>query len=32
MADERAYTAGHFALDIMGANAGFLKKFDGLDM
>ena len=32
MADERAYTAGHFALAIMGANAGFIKKFDGLDM
>ena len=26
------YTGGHFALDIMGGNAGFLKKFDGLQM
>ena len=32
MADERAYTGGHVALDLMGASAGFLKKFDGLDM
>ena len=32
MADERAYTAGHFALDLMGASAGYIKKFDGLDM
>ena len=32
MADERPYTGGHFALDIMGANAGFLKKFNGLPM
>ena len=32
MAGERTYTGGHFALDIMGVNAGFLKKFDGLQM
>ena len=32
MAPERPYTGGQFALDIMGANAGFLKKFDGLQM
>ena len=32
MESERPYTSGHFALDIMGADAGFLKKFDGLQM
>ena len=32
MADVRPYAGGHFALDIMGANAGFLKRFDGFDM
>ena len=32
MAAQRPSTGGHFALDIMGANAGFLKKFDGLQM
>ena len=32
MAGELPYTGGHFALDIMGADAGFLKKFDGLQM
>jgi hypothetical protein len=29
---EHSYTGGRFALDIMGTNAGFLKKFDGLQM
>lgn len=28
----RSYTAGRFALDIDGNNAGFLKKFSGLSM
>ena len=32
MGGERTYTGGHFALDIMGVNAGSLKKFDGLQM
>lgn len=32
MAEERPYTGGHFALDVMGVNAGFLKRFDGLQM
>ena len=32
MADERLSAGRHFALDIMGANAGFLRKFDGLAM
>jgi len=32
MAAERPNTGGHLSLDIMGANAGFLKKFDGLQM
>ena len=32
MAGELPYTGGHFALDIMGVNAGSLKKFDGLQM
>ena len=32
MADQRPSTGGHFALDIMGGSAGFLKKFDGLQM
>jgi len=32
MADQRTYTGGRFALDIDGANAGFLKKFSGLAM
>lgn len=32
MPGDRPSTGGHFALDIMGANAGFLKKFDGLQM
>ena len=32
MPDQRTYAGGRFALDIMGANAGFLKKFDGMQM
>src|SRR5262245_52079634 len=32
MADQRTYTAGRFALDINGENAGYLKKFSGLAM
>jgi|SRR5688572_18309500 len=32
MPGDRAYTGGHFALDIMGGHAGSLKKFDGLQM
>jgi hypothetical protein len=32
MADQNTYTGSRFALDIMGANAGFLKKFDGLQI
>ncbi len=32
MADQRTYTGGRFALDIDGANAGFLKKFSGMAM
>jgi hypothetical protein len=32
MAGAVPYTGGHFALDIMGVDAGFLKKFDGLQM
>ena len=27
MADQRTYTGGRFALDINGANAGYLEKF-----
>ena len=30
--DPRAFTGNHFMLDVMGANAGFVKKFDGLQM
>jgi hypothetical protein len=32
MAGERTYTAGRFALDVNGENAGFLKKFSGFAM
>jgi tail tube protein gp19 len=32
MAEQRTYTAGRFALDINGENAGYLKKFSGLAM
>jgi hypothetical protein len=32
MPDQHVFTSGHFALDVMGANAGFVKKFDGLNM
>ena len=32
MADQRSHTAGRFALEIDGYNAGFLKKFSGLAM
>ena len=32
MAGERSDTGEHFALDIMGGNAGMLKGFDGLQM
>jgi hypothetical protein len=29
---ERPSTGGRFALEVMGANAGFMKRFDGLQM
>ena len=32
MPDPRTFTGSHFMLDIMGANAGLLKTFDGLQM
>ena len=32
MPDVRPTIGGHFALDIMGANAGALKRFDGMNM
>lgn len=32
MPGEQIYTGGRFSLDIMGANAGYLKKFEGLQM
>jgi hypothetical protein len=32
MPDQRLFTGGRFVLDIMGANAGYLKKFDGLQL
>ncbi len=32
MADQQTSNGGRFALDIMGANAGVLKKFDGLQI
>ena len=32
MPGDQRFTGGRFALDIMGANAGPLRKFEGLDM